>query len=161
LLIFKLMKLVSNRSTLAALGSVFALALFTAASGIGYADHNTEESLHNRLAPVGTLNVLTAEQAAEQAAAVPVAAVEDEEVDGESVYNTSCVACHGTGAAGAPKLGDEEEWATRLDQGFEVLVQHAIEGYQGEAGVMPARGGNASLTDEQVEAAVEFIVDES
>ncbi len=154
------MKLVLNRSTLAAFGGMFALVLYTVTSGIGYADHNTEESLHNRLAPVGTLNVLTAEQAAEQAAVVTVAATE-EEVDGEAVYKSSCAVCHDAGVAGAPKLGDEEAWAVRLDQGFEILVQHAIEGYQGEVGIMPARGGNANLTDEQVEAAVEYIVDES
>jgi len=156
-----LMKL-PNRPTLAAICSVFALAVFTAASGIGYADHNTEESLHSRLAPVGSLNVLTAEQAAEQAAAAPVAvAASDEEPDGETVYNSSCVACHGSGAGGAPKLGDEADWEKRLGQGFEVLIEHAIQGYQGEAGLMPARGGNASLSDEEVAAAVEYIIDES
>ena len=131
------------------------------AAGSAAADHNTEESLHMRLAPVGELNVMTAEEAASVAAAAAPAQVAAAEVSGESVYNTACLACHGAGVAGAPRVGDVAGWQPRIGKGLDILVDNAIKGYQGEAGVMPARGGNASLSDEEVIAAVEFMVDNS
>ncbi len=131
------------------------------------ANHNSAESLAERVGAVGSLNILTAEEA--EAARTEAAAMASSAtpqmaalpVDGESVYNTACLACHGTGVAGSPKLGDVTAWAPRIAQGMEVLVDHAINGFQGAAGVMPARGGNMSLSDEQVSAAVEFILQAS
>ena len=82
-------------------------------------------------------------------------------VDGESVYNTTCAACHTTGVAGAPETGDIEDWSDRIEQSMEVLVEHAIQGYTGSAGVMPAKGGNPNLSDEAVTAAVQYMVDQS
>ena len=116
------------------------------------ADHNTQESLEKRIAPEGHLNI--AEASTETAAA-------DQPADGETVYNTACMACHGVGVAGAPKPGDADAWAPRLAKGMETLVQNAINGFQGEAGLMPARGGNPTLSDEAVTAAVQFMVDQS
>ncbi len=139
--------------------SAVAASLLISVTSISFADHNSEESLAARVAPVGSLNVLTAEQAAEQAAsAATVEVASTEEPDGEAVYNVACLACHGAGVAGAPKVGDAAAWEPRLAQGMEVLIEHAINGFQGNAGVMPARGGNASLSDEEVAAAVEFMV---
>lgn len=80
---------------------------------------------------------------------------------GEAVYNSACTACHGLGVAGAPKTGDVAQWAPRIAQGMEVLYRHAIEGYQGSAGVMPAKGGRADLTDEQVRWSVDYMVEQS
>ena len=77
---------------------------------------------------------------------------------GENVYKGSCVACHGVGIAGAPKAGDKAAWASRIAQGKPTLYEHAIKGYQGKAGVMPAKGGNASLADGDVKAAVDYMV---
>jgi cytochrome c5 len=79
-------------------------------------------------------------------------------VDGKYIYDQLCGACHTSGAAGAPKLL-AAEWTARIPQGVETLVKHAIEGYQGAAGVMPARGGNPSLNDEQVDASVRWMLD--
>lgn len=81
------------------------------------------------------------------------------DLDGEGVYKAACTACHGAGIAGAPKTGDAAAWGPRIDKGMDTLAQHAIEGFQGEAGYMPPRGGNASLTDEQVREAVQYMVD--
>jgi len=106
-----------------------------------------------RVAPVGALTVGEPE-AKETDSAEEVAAVE---VNGEDVYNTACAACHATGVAGAPAFGDAAAWKDRLAQGAEVLNEHAINGYQGEAGYMPPKGGNPALTDEQVSAAVEHM----
>ena len=73
--------------------------------------------------------------------------------DGKSTYDTTCVACHGTGAAGAPKLGDKAAWAPRLKQGAAVLQDHAIKG----KGAMPPKGGNMALSDAAVKAAVDYM----
>jgi cytochrome c5 len=91
--------------------------------------------------------------AAPAAAAAPVAAV-----DGKKVYDTACTACHAAGIAGAPKQGDKAAWAPRIAQGTNVLHDHAIKGFQGKAGVMPAKGGNTSLSDAEVKAAVDYMV---
>ena len=65
-------------------------------------------------------------------------------------YRTACFACHGTGAAGAPKTGDKAAWKARIAQGMKTLNDHAIKGFKG----MPAKGGRADI-------AVKFMVDES
>lgn len=77
---------------------------------------------------------------------------------GQAVYNRSCALCHATGTAGAPKPGDSADWEPRLAQGMDVIYSHAIEGYTGNKGVMPARGGAASLTDDEVKAAADFML---
>lgn len=82
-----------------------------------------------------------------------------ETASGTEVYNSSCVACHGTGIAGAPVLGDVDAWTQRLSQGIEVLYEHAIQGFQGSAGIMPPKGGNASLSDDAVKAAVDYMLE--
>ena len=91
-------------------------------------------------------------------AAVPVAAGASAAVDGKKVYDGMCVACHGAGVAGAPKFGDKAAWTPRVAQGAATLYDHAIQGYQGKAGVMPPKGGNAALSDAQVKAAVDVMV---
>lgn len=77
---------------------------------------------------------------------------------GEDVYKQNCISCHDKGIGGAPIIGDKKAWASRLEQGMDTLVQHSIEGYKGEAGEMPAKGGNSELPDDQVKEAVAFII---
>lgn len=72
---------------------------------------------------------------------------------GEAVYNAACMACHASGAVGAPKFGDKAAWSPRLAQGVATLVQHALQGFKG----MPARGGCANCSDAEIEAAVAFL----
>ncbi len=74
------------------------------------------------------------------------------------MFTATCSVCHAAGIAGAPKFGDKAAWAPRIAQGLPTLQQHAIAGYQGKAGVMPPKGGNASLSDAAVKAAVEYMV---
>ena len=69
--------------------------------------------------------------------------------------------CHAAGIAGAPKPGNKEEWAPRIAQGDEVMYKHALEGFNGAKGSMPARGGNASLKDDEVKSAVDYMVAQS
>ncbi|MEO8224411.1 MAG: c-type cytochrome [Gammaproteobacteria bacterium] len=87
------------------------------------------------------------------AAAAPVVA----KLTGEQVYNAACFACHGTGVGGAPKFHDAAAWAPRRAKGTATLNKHAIEGFQGQAGVMPAKGGRVDLSDEEIIGAVAFI----
>ena len=69
---------------------------------------------------------------------------------GAEIYNAACVACHASGAAGAPKMGDSGAWSKRIAQGYDTLVSHAIVGIRG----MPAKGGNPDLDDVEVARAV-------
>ncbi len=94
------------------------------------------------------------------AVAIPVAAVAGaaKAGGGEGIYKTACAACHSAGIAGAPKSGDKAAWAPRIAQGKDTLYKHAIGGYQGKNGVMPAKGGNTSLADADVKSAVDYMV---
>lgn len=102
-----------------------------------------------------------AAQAAAKAAAAAAAAGQvayEGTLDGSVIYGKLCSACHGSGAGGAPKL-ETAAWTARIAQGMDVLNDHAIQGYTGSAGMMPAKGGNPSLSDEQVVATVQWMVD--
>ena len=77
---------------------------------------------------------------------------------GEKVYRNTCSICHRIGQRGAPRLGDTENWVSRLAQGNETLYDRAINGYRGSKGSMPSRGSNAKLSDEEVKAAVDYMV---
>jgi cytochrome c5 len=100
----------------------------------------------------GAAGAIVAAAPAVAAPAAPAA------VDGKKIYDTACTACHAAGIAGAPKNGDKAAWAPRIAQGANVLYDHAIKGFQGKAGLMPAKGGNTSLSDADVKAAVDFMV---
>ena len=80
-------------------------------------------------------------------------------IDGREVYERACFACHGTGAANSPKLGDKVAWAPRIAKGMEVLLEHAKNGIPGTA--MLPRGSCTACSDEELVAAVEFIVSNS
>jgi cytochrome c5 len=80
---------------------------------------------------------------------------------GKGVYGKTCALCHAAGVAGAPKPGDKADWGPRIAQGKDTLYKHAIEGFTGAKGMMPARGGGAALTDDEVKAAVDFMADQS
>jgi len=92
-----------------------------------------------------------AEAAQEKVAAAPVAAGA---VDGKKTFEGACAACHMTGVAGAPKVGEKAAWGPRIAQGKDLLYEHALKG----KGVMPPKGGNASLSDGEVKAAVDHMV---
>jgi cytochrome c5 len=91
------------------------------------------------------------------AVATPVAAGGDLE-KGEHVYKGTCVMCHGSGAGGAPLFGSKADWEPRIAQGKPVLYEHALKGYTGSKGTMPPKGANAGLPDDDVKAAVDYMV---
>jgi len=76
---------------------------------------------------------------------------------GQAIYEKSCAFCHATGVAGAPKLGDKDVWKARNKSGFDHLVEMAIRG----KGAMPPRGGNSALSDDDIRAAVTYILENS
>ncbi|MCC6708442.1 MAG: cytochrome c5 family protein [Gammaproteobacteria bacterium] len=80
---------------------------------------------------------------------------------GKGVFNKTCALCHAAGVAGAPMPGNKEQWAPRIAQGKDMLYKHALEGFTGQAGMMPPRGGNTALTDDEVKAAVDYMVGKS
>ncbi|MDD3354725.1 c-type cytochrome [Zoogloea sp.] len=98
---------------------------------------------------------------APMAAPAPVANTAADGGKGADVFKKTCAMCHQTGVAGAPKLGDKADWGPRIAQGNDTLYKHAIEGFTGEKGMMPPKGGNTSLSDEDLKAAVDFIVGKS
>lgn len=127
-------------------------------------DPRAEARVTERIAPVGAVYagatgaaaMAAAAGAARLAAASQVAY--DGTLDGSVVYANLCSACHASGAGGAPML-TQVAWSARVVQGVETLLKHSIEGYQGSAGLMPARGGNPALTDAQMEATVKWMLD--
>lgn len=82
-------------------------------------------------------------------------------MSGQQVFAQVCKTCHEAGIAGAPKVGDKAVWSPRIAEGEKTLVQHAINGYQGKSGVMPPKGGNPSLTDDEVHRAVVYLANQA
>lgn len=116
------------------------------------------DAVAERITPVGKVTVRSGRGVADALIATANAAGADQ---GKATFDVSCVVCHGVGIAGAPKVGDQALWKDRIAQGAKTLYQHAINGYQGKAGVMPAKGGNAGLADADVKAAVDYMVAKS
>ena len=81
--------------------------------------------------------------------------------DGKSVYDSACGVCHTAGVAGAPIVGNKEAWVDRIAQGNDVLFKHVLEGFQGKVGYMPPKGGFAHISDDDVKAALEYMVQNS
>ncbi len=129
--------------------------LFSVIAALALAACSKQEPAGAPAAPAAT----TAPAAAtETASAAPAVA---ENTVGKSVYGKTCAMCHAAGVAGAPKPGDKADWGPRIAQGNEVLYKHALEGFTGAKGMMPARGGGSTLSDDEVKAAVDFMVAQS
>lgn len=99
--------------------------------------------------------------APEAAAPAPAAETAVAGIDGKKIFGSVCSLCHAAGVAGAPKPGDKADWGPRIAQGTDLLYKHAIEGFTGAKGMMPARGGSATLKDDEVKAAVDYMVAQS
>lgn len=114
----------------------------------------SDRAIEERIKPVGSVCV----EGEECGTAAPAGAeVASGPRSGDAVYNASCAACHATGAAGAPKTGDAAAWAPRIAQGNATLVKHAINGLN----AMPPKGMCMTCSDDEIKAAVEYMVSES
>jgi len=107
-----------------------------------------EQRVLERIKPVGT--IVMADASAPHG-----------NLSGEQVYGQVCKTCHDAGLAGAPKTGDKAAWTPRIAEGEKTLVTHAIAGFQGKMGVMPPKGGNTDLTDDEVHRAVVYIANQA
>jgi len=118
-----------------------------------------QEQVFDNIRPVGRV-ALDGENVTDT---VQVATIEPvaEVLSGPQVYNQACVACHGAGIGGAPTVGQSTDWGTRVAQGANVLRDHVINGYQGEAGYMPPKGGRIDLSDEEIISAMEYMLEQS
>ena len=136
----------------------FLIALF-AARAIGAAALEQSRlapgEVAERIMPVGEVSFGEAGQMAEVVEPVVVAAAAP--MTGEEVYQATCVACHSTGAAGAPRLGDAAAWQPRADLGFDALLDSSING----KGLMQPRAGFPNLSDEELSNAVKYMLDET
>ena len=143
---------------------VVTVAIVFLARDAGYRDHSNDNqsrttTANERIKPVG--RVYTGEEGAvaiEQAVAAPAPApaqapASEADIDGEKLYASACAACHSTGAAGAPKPGSPE-MAQRAEKGMDALMQTAVNGLN----AMPARGGRPDLSDAQIQAIIEFML---
>lgn len=125
-------------------------------------DPEFQAAIAERIKPVGQVLLAgAAELEAAAAAAVtpptPVAAA----MSGPQVYNAACIVCHAPpGVGGAPPIGSAADWGPRIAQGLEVLHQHALMGFQGSKGFMPPKGGRMDLSDEEISAAVDYMVEQ-
>jgi cytochrome c5 len=122
----------------------------------GEAQSAVEERIRplGRVALVGDATLAAAPMAS--VSAVPVAAP----LSGAQVYNEICQLCHAApGVGGAPSLGDAAAWAPRIEQGSQILEDHVLNGYQGQAGFMPPKGGRMDLSDAEVLAAMNFMLE--
>ncbi len=158
----------SNQRTCTHFG--FALFMFAVVAGVIFVIHSIMQGVVGahagasdmspaavaaRIAPVAQLNTGAAimpAAAAPAAGAVPSAAR-----SGEDIYKSTCSACHGTGAAGAPVFGDKAAWAPRIKQGVDTLVSHAVSGIR----AMPPRGTCGSCSDAELKKAVEYMVNKA
>lgn len=123
-------------------------------------DARYQAAVNARIQPAGSV-VLDGEVVNDPGvAAVIEAEAAPVKLTGPQVYNQACLACHGGGIGGAPKTGDAVAWAPRIAQGREVLNDHAINGLQ-NVGFMPPKGGAMQLSDEEIIAAVGYLVEQA
>ena len=140
---------------------VFGLAMFFLARSVGGTAFeqakNSERAIAARIAPVGQVRVgdpAKQTEAPVMQAAAPAAILAAAAKSGEEIYNGICMACHLTGAANAPKLGDKPNWETRAKTGIDALVQTVLKGKN----AMPPKGGNPALSEEDIRRTVEFML---
>ena len=147
----------------------FAILVFALARYVGKHEQNThlrsepmlQESVAERVAGAARIAVAGQDNAALTIAPVTTStttAVAMILENGEQVYEAACKACHGTGLAGAPKAGDPAAWRPRAAQGKNTLYEHALKGFTGKAGIMPAKGGRTDLSDELIKEAVDHLL---
>jgi cytochrome c5 len=125
----------------------------------------SDKAIAERIAPVGSVPAAAIDKGASPLVPVPAAvavvaagdAGKAAAPDGKAVYDASCQACHAAGVAGAPKLGDKAAWGPRLGTGAAALLTSAIKGKN----AMPPKGGNLTLPDGDVKAAVDYMVSQA
>lgn len=126
-----------------------------------YSDPGYVASVLQRVAPAGQEAVAGQDNSAlaikAPAGAGPATAMAVPK-DGKELFTQVCSVCHGAGIAGAPKAGDKAAWGPRIAEGKPTLYQHALNGYNGKTGAMPAKGGRTDLPDALIKQGVDYMV---
>lgn len=138
-----------SKSLTLALSLIAGLFLNSAA----FAGSSVEDEIRERIKPVGEVCV-AGEDCGDIAAPVAVASGPR---SAEDIYSSTCFGCHGTGAAGAPKVGDASAWTARLGKGMDALISNAINGVN----AMPPRGTCSSCSDDEIAETVKHMVNNS
>lgn len=112
-----------------------------------------KQAIADRIKPVGTVCVEGDASCASASGASTGGAARS----GEEIYNASCLACHTTGAAGAPKIGDKADWSKRMASGIDKVYEHAIKGFN----AMPAMGLCMTCSEDEIKATVDYILEKS
>jgi cytochrome c5 len=146
----------------------FAILVFALARYVGHAQNASlqnepllQQSVAGRVASPARVAVAGQDNSALTIAPVSASATAAVAVvleNGAQVYEAACKACHEIGLAGAPKAGDHTAWQPRIAQGKATLYQHAVQGFTGKTGTMPAKGGRTDLSDELIHEAVDHIL---
>jgi cytochrome c5 len=123
-----------------------ALALLLTTIGVNASTEKDTDAIAKRIAPVGQVYLAGAAPVAEAVASGPRS--------GQQVYQAACFACHGTGALDAPKP-QAAEWKPRIEQGFDIMLKHSIEGIRN----MPAMGTCSNCSEDEIAAAIRFMID--
>ena len=111
-----------------------------------------QSQVAERLKPVGEIC-----KVGEPCAVAVTISATDQQRSAESIYQTGCLACHQSGVGGAPKIGDTEQWSKRMEQGLELVYEHAIKGFN----TMPAKGLCADCSDDEIKAVVDYMLEGS
>jgi cytochrome c5 len=144
-----------------------AIALFALARVVGQSTQMEQlkqeklqhEAVQNRTAPFAAGQDNSALKVEESSGPAPAAAALP--TSGEQLFNMACTACHGAGIGGAPKMGDKAAWGPRIAQGKDTLYKHALQGLQGNTGIMPPKGGRVDLPDDVIKMGVDYMVEHS
>jgi cytochrome c5 len=130
------------------------------------APQHGQQAVQARIAPIGAVysgdtgRAAAAAAVARASAAAAATQAYGGTTDGKTIFDNICHACHEAGIAGAPKVGDASAWKPRISKGLATLVSHAVDGFQGNTGVMPPKGGNPALSEAQVKAAVQWMIEQ-
>ena len=129
------------------------LFIFLFGFGTAYADFfdNSTIALENRIAPIGKVKV-----AASAIKLSPLTAAHKDIYLGKAIFESKCVVCHKNGIAGAPRLGNQSDWAPRIKKNFSILLKHATSGYQ----AMPPKGACLECSISDLEAAIHYMLEQ-
>lgn len=139
---------------------LFSMSALVVATALFFASCGGNEAVQTEDAPeVNSEEAVVTPEVEPVAEEVPEAEIAVFDIEaGKAIYDTKCMACHMTGAAGAAKLDDLAAWEASAAKGLETLYKNSIEGFTGEKGVMPPKGGFVDLTDEDMHNAIAYMM---
>ena len=142
-------------------GIVFMKAFSTGTGTAQFSDPGFIGATDDRIRPIGRVALIGDPDVGVRPVVHTVADSVSAPMSGPQIYNENCYLCHAApGVGGAPVFGDAQAWAPRIAQGQEILSERVINGYQGDLGVMPPKGGRTDLSDEEILEALAFMLDE-